>query len=236
MACPQKENGYTSIANEIMEALAKIRIPGEARQVLDVILRHTYGFNRKSVTFKPGFIAKATNLKRQNINRSINKLKFMNIINVIKTDYGREISINKDYEKWNKNSVINIDYVIKTDYGRNQNGLRASSILTTHINNKETLKKKESKNPPKNLIPKNFTITNKMREWFEAQNFQFIEIENATAEFIDYWKSEGKQKKDWVATWRNGMRNKEKWAKRDHGGKTVDKPEKPKTYKPKYRD
>ena len=47
MANPQKENGYTSIANDIVEALAGIRIPGEARQCLDVILRKTYGWNKK---------------------------------------------------------------------------------------------------------------------------------------------------------------------------------------------
>ena len=46
MANPQKENGYIMIANEIMEALAKYRIPGEQRQCLDVILRKTYGYDR----------------------------------------------------------------------------------------------------------------------------------------------------------------------------------------------
>jgi len=46
MAEPQKENGYTPIANEIMEALCRIRIPGEERQVLDCILRKTYGWNK----------------------------------------------------------------------------------------------------------------------------------------------------------------------------------------------
>lgn len=33
MANPQCENGYTRIANEILEALSKIRIPGEARRL-----------------------------------------------------------------------------------------------------------------------------------------------------------------------------------------------------------
>lgn len=49
MANPQCENGFTKIANELMEALAKIRIPGEARQVLDVIFRQTYGWNKKRI-------------------------------------------------------------------------------------------------------------------------------------------------------------------------------------------
>jgi len=38
MASPQLENGYTRIANELMEALARIRIPGEARQVKESLI------------------------------------------------------------------------------------------------------------------------------------------------------------------------------------------------------
>ena len=48
MVSPQWENGYTKIANEILESLARIRINGEARQVLDVIIRKTYGYGKKT--------------------------------------------------------------------------------------------------------------------------------------------------------------------------------------------
>jgi len=44
---PQKENGYTPIANEIMDALCSHRISGEERQLLDCIIRKTYGWNKK---------------------------------------------------------------------------------------------------------------------------------------------------------------------------------------------
>ena len=44
---PQLENGYTKIANELLEAIAAIRIPGEAMQVLLVIIRKTYGYCKK---------------------------------------------------------------------------------------------------------------------------------------------------------------------------------------------
>ncbi len=47
MEDPQLENGYTRIANETVEALAKIRISGQEWQVLWVILRKTYGWNKK---------------------------------------------------------------------------------------------------------------------------------------------------------------------------------------------
>ena len=48
MASPQLENGYTRIANEIMNALIKYRIAGEQMQCLLHIIRQTYGWGRKS--------------------------------------------------------------------------------------------------------------------------------------------------------------------------------------------
>ena len=80
MADPQLEKGYTKIANEILEALAKIRIPGEARQILDVILRKTYGWGKKEDNISLSQFQKNTNLSKPNICRGINKLINMNII------------------------------------------------------------------------------------------------------------------------------------------------------------
>ena len=73
--------------------------------------------------------------------------------------------------------------------------------------------------PPKKISPKkscsidpNFKLTDEMRSWFQQQNFRNIEIEKATADFIDYWLGVGKPMRDWEATWRNGMRKAEQWA------------------------
>jgi phage replication O-like protein O len=123
MANPQRENGYTAIANEIMEALARYRIPGEKRQVLDYLLRMTYGFNRKQVEISYGEIAEATGIHRQNVKRALDWLYSKRITGVIKTDYRAKkvYEFNKNYEDWvpfeKKKGVIKSDYksVIKTD-------------------------------------------------------------------------------------------------------------------------
>jgi len=123
MANPQREHGYTAIANEIMEALAKYRIPGEKRQVLDHILRMSYGFNRKQVELSYGEIAKATGLHRQNVKRAIRWLYSKRITGVIKTDYTKKqvYEFNKNYDEWEpfqkKKTVIRSDYktVIQSD-------------------------------------------------------------------------------------------------------------------------
>jgi phage replication O-like protein O len=40
------DTGFTRITNEFLDALIKIRVPGEAMQVLLAIIRKTYGFNK----------------------------------------------------------------------------------------------------------------------------------------------------------------------------------------------
>ena len=50
MANPQKEEGYTAIANEIMDALCRIRDTWRERNAssyINVILRKTYGWKNK---------------------------------------------------------------------------------------------------------------------------------------------------------------------------------------------
>ena len=102
MAIPQKENGYTAIANEIMEALAKIRIPGEARQMLDVIIRKTYGFNKKQDQISTTQFMEATGLKRFIIHRARKRLLLANLITVSKNAHSQILtySFQKNYEKW----------------------------------------------------------------------------------------------------------------------------------------
>ncbi len=100
MASPQVENGYTKIANELLEAQARIRIPGEARQVLDVILRKTYGYGKKEDAISLSQFSLATGLKKPNCVRAVNKALAMNLI--IKKDNGNIpiYRINKDFETW----------------------------------------------------------------------------------------------------------------------------------------
>lgn len=103
MANPQKENGYTAIANEILEHLALIRISGEARQVLDVIIRQTYGFQKKEDKISLSQFQEKTNLPRSNVCRAVSKLRLLNII-IIKKETTRnsitKYSLNKNYDSW----------------------------------------------------------------------------------------------------------------------------------------
>lgn len=123
MADPQKEEGFTPIANELLDALISFRIPGEARQVLDAIFRKTYGFQKRLDRLSNSQLVTLTKLKKQNVSRSLSKLITNKL--VIKTDYkskdGNELGINKDYTQW-------IPFVIKTDYKKKKKRLSSKRI------------------------------------------------------------------------------------------------------------
>lgn len=100
MASPQLENGFVRLANEIYEALAKYRIPGEARQVLDFIIRKTYGWNKSEDVIPLSQFVNGTGLKKATVCRAINKLVHLNLI--IKKDNakGTSYKFNKNFEAW----------------------------------------------------------------------------------------------------------------------------------------
>ena len=101
MASPQKENGYTAIAHELLEALAKTRINGEARQILDVVLRKTYGFHKTEDEIALSQFCEATGLKKNSACRAIEKLENMKLLIIHeKVNNAKRYKINKNFDEW----------------------------------------------------------------------------------------------------------------------------------------
>jgi len=63
MASPQKENGHTQIANELFEAILKSNFTLRELKIIFVVIRFTYGFNRKEAELSARFISNATGIK-----------------------------------------------------------------------------------------------------------------------------------------------------------------------------
>ncbi len=58
-------------------------------------------------------------------------------------------------------------------------------------------------------IPDSFTVTDEMKEWASDKGYNFVDLEEITDRFTDYWRgATGKNavKRDWVSTWRNWVR------------------------------
>lgn len=99
---PQLENGYTRIANELLEAVAKVNLPNEAMRVFLAIIRLTYGWNRKEAIIRNYELCEITGIKQQHIKRAISKLTNSYMVKV--TSSGNKsypsYCINKNYEEW----------------------------------------------------------------------------------------------------------------------------------------
>ena len=102
MASPQIEDGYTKIANEIMDALCRIRIPGEEMQVLNAILRKTYGWQKCEDAIALSQFVEMTGMNKPHIIQSIKGLLLKKVIIVTEkgNSFAKVYKFNKDYDKW----------------------------------------------------------------------------------------------------------------------------------------
>ncbi len=159
MANPQKENGHIDIANEIMEALAGIRISGEEWQCLCVVFRKTYGWHKKEDWISLSQFNLLTKLKKPNILRAIKKLSIKKVV-VINNDnrHKPKYKFNKNYEHWKplskKITVINNDKrslskmiptkenYTKENYSPNSDEVRMSGLLFSFIEKRNNGHKK----------------------------------------------------------------------------------------------
>lgn len=102
MASPQVENGYTKIANEILDALIAYRLPGEQMQVLLCIIRASYGWNDKEASITHQQISEQTGIKRQSVTRAVKALATKKLLNCNKkaAKLHKCLIFNKDYDLW----------------------------------------------------------------------------------------------------------------------------------------
>ena len=102
MANPQIKNGYTRIANELLEAICRLDISGNEMRILLYIIRRTYGFNTSYAEIPLSDISCAVGMRREHIQKALKKLSGKKIIEV--RTYGgsksQTISVIKDYQKW----------------------------------------------------------------------------------------------------------------------------------------
>lgn len=101
LASPQKENGYTPVANEILEQLVKLALNGTQLRIILIVWRYTYGFSRQKHDLSLNFIANAINCPKTQVKREIDRLissKILIIESEASFNRTRKISFNKDYE------------------------------------------------------------------------------------------------------------------------------------------
>ena len=148
MADVQKENGYTAIANELLEAICNSGFSAMELKVILTIARFTYGFSQKENEMSLGFIANFMKYKdRAGVSRAVTRLIKANVIHLVGTHgQSRVLSLNKDYDTWNLDCCRNNNSC--------QNGNRSVAKMTTEVLSKQQqiLSKENLKENNKDII------------------------------------------------------------------------------------
>jgi len=104
MANPQTENGFTKIANEILEALIRTSLSGQELKIALLVIRKTYGFSKKVDFISLTQMAKALACSKIRCAQVVKNLEAMKVLTVNENinGVGKSYRFNKDYSRWNR--------------------------------------------------------------------------------------------------------------------------------------
>src|SRR5690606_4945825 len=101
MSNVQLENGFTRIANELLEVIQQYKFSLNELKIILCVFRFTYGFNRKEHEMSLTFFMNHTGLNRSRVNGSLKKLIENNVLIVTKKGDAKTSNsymFNKNYE------------------------------------------------------------------------------------------------------------------------------------------
>ena len=100
---PELDDGYLRIANELWQALIDYDFTAMQMKIIAVIIRETYGYNRKSKDLSVSYLAKGTRASKAGVSKALNDLINKKVIVEYESNTNRkarEIGINKYYLDW----------------------------------------------------------------------------------------------------------------------------------------
>lgn len=176
---PQLENGYTRLANELMDALVAAGLTGRQWAVLMAIVRKTYGFNKKEDDIGLGQLVEMTNIAKPHVSKVVRELEAMRIITRRQGKFGHILGINKAVKMWvgvtksvtpqvsEVEGVTESVTVTETVTGGYQSGHEGvTEVVTPPVTESVTTKDNPSKDNQK-TSPKDTLASQAMRVRFE---------------------------------------------------------------------
>jgi len=133
---PKREDGYTTIFNELLEALMCADIPKRARRLIDVQMRFSFGCGPKSFTaLTTKDFAMLSSLDLSNARKAISWLVKNDIFEPDAWNHGR-YRLNKFYHLWKVKVPLRDDpvykEVLRKTVGRQVNLTYPEKVKTTH--------------------------------------------------------------------------------------------------------
>ncbi|HEI8866115.1 TPA: replication protein [Serratia odorifera] len=135
------DDGYTRIANELLEAVMSADLTARQLKVALAIIRKTYGFGKKVDRITNTQIASMTGIHHTHVCTAKNEMIAMNIV----IASGSQIGINKVVSDWKFNISQDSKTLAKSANKSLANA--ANEHSPTQLNTKETIQKKKENTP-----------------------------------------------------------------------------------------
>lgn len=159
MGKPQTEDGYTRLANELMEAIISFPFSSRQMKVVLAIIRKTYGFNKVEDALAQSVLAEMTGIAKSHICTTLKELAAMNVIVIDDSRFAHRISLNKHYKNWT-------DYQISSY----QNSNEVVTETVTKPLPKQSPQKKERKKDNSAALP----------DWIPSESWDgFVQMRKA---------------------------------------------------------
>lgn len=117
MASPQKEHGFTPIAHEILEALARQDITRRAWRILMLMFRESYGRQRKQFALSLREISQRTGIAKPHCSVALKELAVTNMVTASRvTGNGNHPKnsyiFQKDYHQWVVTKTVTVTRMV----------------------------------------------------------------------------------------------------------------------------
>ncbi|MBL1293034.1 MAG: replication protein [Thiotrichales bacterium] len=99
-ASPQVEDGFTSIANELLEAIIRFDFSKRQQKIVFAIIRKTYGFGKKSDDISLSQMHEMTGIAKGHCSLTVTELVTLRVLLKSQGKYGYLIELNKNYLDW----------------------------------------------------------------------------------------------------------------------------------------
>lgn len=97
---PQIEDGFTRIANELLEAIILFKFSERQYKILFALIRKTYGFNKTNDEISLSQLSTVCNLPVNHVSTVISQLVSINVVIKSQGKYANNLKINKLYDTW----------------------------------------------------------------------------------------------------------------------------------------
>lgn len=193
------ENGYSRVANELLEGLTKAGLSSSEYAVMLVVIRHTYGWQRTLAPISSSFLAKATGISERTVKYARQNLKAKKMIVFGPRSSETEIAVigpNPDVEKWlvNARSPAYRNKLKRDRLQRRATGERPPTSERQHTNSSERtiIKTRErthtqKRNRNKDLKEKT-TSSSPMKDKEINYNFRLRKWEEITEDDKAKWR------------------------------------------------